>query len=84
MAHSTSGKPTTDGAPAGQDALRRGDGGGGPGTPPPSRRGMLSVAAAAGIGLLAGCGEESAGSASGAGPQGSEGAERSPSATPSE
>ncbi|WP_275557893.1 hypothetical protein [Streptomyces sp. 5-6(2022)] len=86
MAHSTSGKPTTDGAPAGQRALRYGDGGGGggSGTPPPTRRGMLSVAAAAGLGLLAGCGEESAGSASGAGPQGSTKADRSPSATPSE
>ncbi|NEW69487.1 hypothetical protein [Streptomyces rhizosphaericus] len=83
MAHSTSGKPTTDGASEGQDALRHGDGGGGSGTPPPTRRGMLSVAAAAGLGLLAGCGEESAGS-SGAGPRGSTKAERSPSATPSE
>ncbi|MCQ8187275.1 hypothetical protein [Streptomyces rugosispiralis] len=83
MAHSTSGKPTTDGASAGRDALRHGDGGGGSGTPPPTRRGMLSVAAAAGLGLLAGCGEESAGSTSGADPQGSAKAERSPSATPS-
>ncbi|MBI0379106.1 hypothetical protein JBE27_23210, partial [Streptomyces albiflaviniger] len=83
MAHSTSGKPTTDGASEGQDALRHGDSGGGSGTPPPTRRGMLSVAAAAGLGLLAGCGEETAGS-SGAGPRGSTKAERSPSATPSE
>ncbi|MGA6154166.1 hypothetical protein ACPEIC_12575 [Stenotrophomonas sp. NPDC087984] len=82
MAHSTPGRPATDRASAGQNALRHGDGGGS-GTPPPTRRGMLSVAAAAGIGLLAGCGEESADSPSGAGPQGSGKAERSPSATPS-
>lgn len=70
----------TDTASAGQDAP--GDGGEGSGTPPPSRRGMLSVAAAAGLGLLTGCGEESAGSASGAGSQGSRSAKPYPSATP--
>ncbi|MFG2579038.1 hypothetical protein [Streptomyces malaysiensis] len=73
----------TDTASAGRDAPGDGDGGEGSGTPPPSRRGMLSVAAAAGLGLLAGCGEESADSASGAGSQGSRSAKPSPSAAPS-
>ncbi|GLV78953.1 hypothetical protein ACH4VS_15680 [Streptomyces hygroscopicus] len=84
MAHSTSGNPAHQEASARQDAVPHG-GGTGPGTPPPpTRRGMLAVAAAAGVGLLAGCGEKTADSASGAGPQGSRGAQRSPSATPSE
>ncbi|MEU4892814.1 hypothetical protein AB0B12_10535 [Streptomyces sp. NPDC044780] len=83
MAHSTSGTSTPQEASARQEAVPHGDGGAGPGTPPPTRRGMLAVAAAAGVGLLAGCGEETARSASGAGPHDSTGAERSPSAEPS-
>ncbi|MBL1097558.1 hypothetical protein [Streptomyces coffeae] len=92
MAHSTSGKTAPDDdVSARREARRPGDGAGRPRTSPPTRRGLLTATAAAGLGLVAGCGEQDStvgsdapakGSASArpsTSPGPSRGAERSPS-----